>query len=306
MDKPGSVATVGAVGDDLARTVCENAMKEAGITPLYKVVEGGSTGFRVTYDDIDPLTRKLTCCRLTAPRAAMDYEPEDFMDKDTKTAIAKTSWLYLDAGSIWADFDAAWKCDDQDAAIHLADRISADGQRIVLNVSLIDIVDDAEVLLRHLITLADVIIMNQKTAERFWEQDQEDGHSDWEKGAYLVANQQHFDLANRSRTPREETHDVINWVVVTREGDDVAVVEGHPVNKSKTKLSYVKLPPVEEPEFAGWMPSDRRGVGDLFAGGLTAGLAKGQTVEEAVLTGHKLAAYSMTQEGPKLPPQRAE
>lgn len=83
----------------------------------------------------------------------------------------------------------------------------------------------------------------------------------------------------------------------------MAIIEGHPNFKSKTTMSYVKLQPAEKPSFEGWMPSDRRGVGDLFAGGLVAALAKGQKMEDAVLTGHKLAAYSITQEGPKLPPK---
>lgn len=282
-----------------------DAMKEAGITPLYKVLENEGTGFRVTYDKYDMLTSKLQCCRYTAPRAAAEYEPEDFKEKDTEAAIAKTSWLYLDGGSIYADFDAAhgFLTEQRDAAVTLAERVANDGQRIVFNVSFGNLVEDAEFLWRDLVTRADVIIMNKETAEAFWQQEQGEGSRDWEQGALLVANHRYFTLNERYRSVGEEMMDRIQWVVVTRGAEDVAVIEGHPEQKKRTKISYVKIPPVEEPDHTSWAPTDRRGVGDLFAGGLVAGLAKGQTVEEAVLTGHKLAAYSMTQEGPKLPPK---
>lgn len=84
--------------------------------------------------------------------------------------------------------------------------------------------------------------------------------------------------------------------MVTRGDKDIAIVEGHPMDISKAKVSYVTVTPVELSE-----GSDRCGVGDIFAGGLVGSLAKGQSIEEAIATGIKLAAYSMTKEGPQLP-----
>lgn len=129
------------------------------------------------------------------------------------------------------------------------------------------------------------------------------GNRDWETGARSIAEQPPFGADDSIRSILSRGEDVINWVVVTRGDKDVAIIEGHPVNKNKTKVSYVKLPPAESTDRMQWPPADRRGVGDIFAGGLVGALAKGQKIEEAVLTGNQLAAYSLTKPGPQLPPK---
>lgn len=148
---------MGAVGDDSAKTVCLKAMKDAGITPLYKVILNDGTGFRVTYESRD-MFGNPTSCRYTVPRAATSYEVADLKEKETETAIGKSSWLYVDGGSLYADMETTHK---------LADRFYKDGQYIALNVSFTDVIEQGGPLLWRLITLANLIIMNQDTAECF-------------------------------------------------------------------------------------------------------------------------------------------
>lgn len=303
MDKSNSVATVGAVGDDYAKTVCLNAMKEAGIAPRYKVIENDGTGFRITYDGRD-MRGNPTCCRITVPRAGTAYTLEDLKNEEVSATIEKTSWLYLDAGS-WNALE--------DRLIDLAELVIRGGQRYVLNLSATDFLLNAgpNPSMSRLMSLAYVVVLTEDTARRFHGRHNHSGKEDsWEEGAKMLASAPLYHLFGRPVQYGGPGSDELNRVMVTRGPKDVAIVEGN--QEVDPKIRYVKLPPAEEPQpegASGWegnavrTPGDRHGVGELFAGGFVAGLAKGQTLEEAVLTGHKLAAYSLTQEGPKLPPK---
>lgn len=306
MDKSDTVATVGAVGDDYAKRVCLKAMQEGGVTPLYKVIlRGEGTGFRVIYDDFDYDTKTVECCRYTFPRAGAEIKADDLKEAKTEAAIAKTSWLYVDGWSLRAS--AA-------ATTTLANRVARDEQRILVNIAYKDALETSIFPLNELFKLADVVVMSQALAEEIHRareggdsEEDSDGNVkppvkiDWKEGARAIAEKMPPGGGDMSQL--RPPPPCVRWVVVTRGKEDIAIVEGHPLNTSDTKFSYVKATPEPETELSQWMPKDRRGVGDLFAGGLVAALAKGQKIEDAVATGHKLAAYSLTQVGPKLPPK---
>lgn len=268
--------------------MCLEAMKEGGIKSLYMVLSGEGelgTGFRLIYDSTDSSTGLATSCRYTVPRAGAHVKPSNLKMANIEAAVAKTTWLYLDSGSLYAS---------SDTAVALAERITNDGMHVVFNLSLADTTQEQDFGVFRLVQMADVIILNEETAKRCDENHRGTGNRDWLKGATTI-----------SETPplgpeKNEKYkpDVVKWVVVTRGDKDITIIEGHPNNKSKAKVSSVKVKPVEPSE-----GSDSRGVGDIFAGGLVGGLAEGQSVEDAVSTGIKLAAYSLTQEGPQLPAQ---
>lgn len=297
-NKADTIATVGAVGDDSAKRASEKAMQDAGITPLYKVVPKKGTGFRVTSTDYDYDTGTVQYCRYTVPRAGEEYYGADLDAKETEAAMSKMSWLYLDGGSVYAD---EW------SAHALAKRAAADGQRILLNLSFTDIIN-----VRHhtmeLVDLADVVVMNKDAAEcisAFYSIDEE---RDWEKGVRKLAKRVPMDVGNLPMLMQNNGDNVVKWFVVTRGKEDIAVVKACPLKKAPddVQITYVKTPAAPKADWMKYMPSDRRGVGDIFAGGLVAALAQGKEMQEAVEVGHKLAAYSLNYKGPKLPPKDGE
>lgn len=158
-------------------------MMEAGVNPRYKVILNDGTGFRVVYDERD-MSGNLTCCRYTVMRAGSSYKVADLKDSDTEAAIAKAAWLYIDAGSFYANWETT---------LALAERFYSDGLRVALNISHTDFIEDGHMFLSRLITLADVIIMNQDTAECFNQHSMGMGHRNWEEGAKHIANQPVFE-----------------------------------------------------------------------------------------------------------------
>lgn len=295
MEKPDTVVAVGAVGDDYAKGVCLKAMKERGVNALYKVIPKEGTGFRVIYDNYNYNTETMESCRWTIPRAGEKFKHEYLEEADTAAAVKKISWLYLDFGSVWADLYSA-----RDLAL----KVHSEGQKVMVNISHTDFI---KVEYHHawdaLLGLADVIVMNRDAAECIDQENRVMGNRDWERGVKSVAR----------RVPEKAEYIGMplpgifhKYIVVTNGGNDIAICDCLPYELDKMKISYVKATPAEKPEYWQYMPRDRRGVGDLFAGGLVAALAQGKPIEEAVTTGHKLAAYSLNHEGWKLPPKDGE
>lgn len=273
-------------------------MKKNKVKTIYKVIQKEQTGFRVIYDSYSYSEQKVQSCRWTVPLAGMKWKHDWLKEPDIEAQVAKMSWVYLDAGSVYADLPSA---------VTLAKRAADEGQRVAFNFCMTDLARVQEYYaFQPLCELADVVIMNKDQAEcvhREWGM----GDPDWEKGAKVVGN-----LLPRYRAENMQVYlptgpSIRKYVVVTRGAEDIAIFEFEPlVSNREPKVSYVKATPAEKPEYSDWMPKDRRGVGELFGGGLVAGLAKGQTIEEAVGTGHKLAAYSLNYAGPVLPGQEEE
>lgn len=139
---------------------------------------------------------------------------------------------------------------------------------VVFNMSLVNTMTEQNFGAFQPCQLADVIILKGETAKSCDPKHLSTGKSDWQDGASAVAETQ--PLYSKTAKNAEQKPDIVKWVVVTRGSKDIVIVEGHPTGKSETKLSSVKVTPVELSE-----GSDRRGVGDVFAGGLVGSLAKG-------------------------------
>lgn len=297
MEKPDSTVLVGAIGDDYAGTVCVDGMKKNKVKTIYKEVKKEKTGFRVLWNDYNFMTGEPESCRWTVPLAGAEFKHDWLKEPEIEAEAAKMSLLYIDAGSIYAHLGVART---------LAERAGNEGQRVVFNFCMTDLARIREYYaFQPLCGLADVVIMNKDQAECV-EREWGSGKPDWEKGVRHIGSL-HPKRYEDMMVPFPKGHSLIKWVVVTRGADDIAVCECHPLKEDDDiKITYVKTPPAEKPEYWEHMPRDRRGVGELFAGGLVAGLAKGKTIEEAVVTGHKLAAYSLNYMGPVLPGQEEE
>lgn len=298
MEKPDSVVTMGAIGDDYAGTVCVDGMKKNKVKTIYKVITKEQTGFRVIYDNYNYSEEKVESCRWTVPLAGMKWKHEWLKEPEIEAEACKMTWVYLDAGSIYADLPTARI---------LAERAAEEGQRIVFNFCMTDLARVREYYaFEPLCELADVVIMNKDQAEcvhREWGM----GDPDWEKGAKIIGRLFPKRRVENMLVPLPTGPSIRKYVVVTRGAEDIAIFEFDPLLSDRdSKVTYVKATPADKPEYSDWMPKDRRGVGELFGGGLVAGLAKGQTIEEAVGTGHKLAAYSLNYVGPVLPGQENE
>lgn len=281
------------MGGDKAGEACIQTLKEGGVAAQYKKIAGEGTGFRVTYDTDDSMFGKFLSTRFVVPRAASRYTVGDLKQKDSEGAIARTTWLYLDSGSLYAD---------STTAVQLAERVAKDGMRIIFNMSLPETFEDHETDARRLIALSNVVVMNANVAERCDASTNDEENRDWKKGATAIADSPPHQPSTTQSQPEQQPN-FVRWVVVTRGEDGYALIEGHPGNKSQTKVSSVPIDPVDWRKWQHERSHDRRGVGDLFAGGLVAALAKGYPIQMAASCGHALAAYSLTQKGPKLPPK---
>ncbi|EJT51918.1 adenosine kinase [Trichosporon asahii var. asahii CBS 2479] len=295
--QPDSTVVIGSIGDDYAGTVCLDGMKKNNVKTIYKTIKKEQTGFRVLWNDFNFNTGEPESCRWTVPLAGAKWNYEWLKEPEVEAEAAKMSWLYIDAGSIYAHLGVART---------LAERADNEGQGVVFNFCMTDLARIREYYaFQPLCKAAHVVIMNKDQAECI-EREWGSGKADWEKGIRHIGRL-YPKRVEHMMLPLPNGDSLVKYVIVTRGSEDIAICKFSPLLEDcQAKITYVKTPPAEKPEYWEHMPRDRRGVGELFAGGLVAGLAKGQSIEEAVATGHKLAAYSLNYMGPVLPGQEEE
>ncbi|KDQ62877.1 hypothetical protein JAAARDRAFT_168161 [Jaapia argillacea MUCL 33604] len=260
---PGSVVYTGCVGDDELAEQLKAANKREGLQEVYLVKKGEKTGACAVV--ITGHNRSL----VTNLRVAEKFEKSHLSSPEVAPLVESAQFFYV---------EGYFLTHGTDSVVELSKKASEAGKTFVLNLSAPFIPSFFQVQLQQILPYTDILIGNESEAEAWAEATGQPDKKDYAAVAKAIAS---LPKANPAR-PR--------IVIITQGPHSTIVVSADEPDSPKV----FPVSPLTDAEIV-----DTNGAGDAFAGGFLGALVSGKSLNDSVLTGHKLGAMCVQQVGPQ-------
>ena len=261
---PDSVWYIGCVGDDEYAQILREKCNEQGLRVEYRVdkeVPTGKCGVVITDKHRTMLTHLA---------AANEYKIEHLQQPEIWSMAEKSLVYYVGGYHLTVCVPAA---------MALAEHAAKENKIYMLSLSAGFVPQFFKDQLAQVLPYCDYVFGNENEAQTWAESQDHKGISIADATKLLA------------QTPK--VNDARPRIVITTQGTDPTLVAISKGNGEEVELKSFPVATISEDEI-----NDTNGAGDAFAGGFSAGVVQGKSLEECIEMGQWLARLSLKELGP--------